>query len=124
MLAGALPDFLLALLLIFVFYTNLNLLPGPEGRLILDTAPPFVTGSILIDTTIAGDWSTFWSGAWHLVMPVFTLAFVYGAPVFKMLRSQMEIALDADSRPTARRSGWRRAPSSRARRVSRPDRRS
>ena len=31
MLAGALPDFLLALLLIFIFYTNLNLLPGPEG---------------------------------------------------------------------------------------------
>ena len=29
-------------------------------------------------------------------MPVFTLAFVYGAPVFKMLRSQMEIALDAE----------------------------
>ena len=67
MLAGALPDFLLALLLIFIFYTNLNLLPGPEGRLgILDVAPPFVTGSILIDTIIAGDWSTFWSapGIW------------------------------------------------------------
>ena len=29
-------------------------------------------------------------------MPVFTLAFVYGAPIFKMLRSQMEIALDAE----------------------------
>jgi ABC-type dipeptide/oligopeptide/nickel transport system permease component len=97
MLAGALPDFLLALLLIFVFYTHLDLLPGPEGRLgILDTAPPFVTGSILVDSLLAGDWSTFWSGAWHLVLPVFTLAFVYGAPVFKMLRSQMEIALDAE----------------------------
>jgi ABC-type dipeptide/oligopeptide/nickel transport system permease component len=97
MLAGALPDFLLALLLIFVFYTHLDLLPGPEGRLgILDTAPPFITGSILIDSLLAGDWSTLWSGAWHLVLPVFTLAFVYGAPVFKMLRSQMEIALDAE----------------------------
>ena len=67
MLAGALPDFLLALLLIFIFYTNLDMLPGPEGRLgILDTAPPFVTGSILIDTIIAGDWGAFWSalGIW------------------------------------------------------------
>lgn len=97
MLAGALPDFLLSLLLIFIFFTNLNILPGPEGRLgILDTSPPFVTGSILIDTLLAGDWDTFWSGAWHLIMPVFTLAFVYGAPVFKMLRSQMEVALDAE----------------------------
>jgi peptide/nickel transport system permease protein len=97
MLAGALPDFLLGLLLIFVFFTHLNILPGPEGRLgILDTAPPFVTGSILIDSILAGDWDAFWSGAWHLVMPVFTLAFVYGAPIFKMLRTQMEIALDAE----------------------------
>jgi len=97
MLAGALPDFLLGLLLIFVFFTHLNVLPGPEGRLgILDTSPPFVTGSILIDSALAGDLDAFWSGAWHLVMPVFTLAFVYGAPIFKMLRSQMEIALDAE----------------------------
>ena len=97
MLAGALPDFLLGLLLIFVFFTHLDILPGPEGRLgILDTSPPFVTGSILIDTLLAGDWGAFWSGAWHLVMPVFTLAFVYGAPIFKMLRSQMEVALAAE----------------------------
>ena len=104
MLAGALPDFLLGLLLIFVFFTHLNVLPGPEGRLgILDTSPPFVTGSILIHSVFAGDWDAFWSGAWHLVMPVFTVAFVYGAPIFKMLRSQMEIALDANSPPMARR---------------------
>ena len=97
MLAGALPDFLLGLLLIFVFFTKLDILPGPEGRLgILDTAPPFVTGSILIDSILDGNWETFWSGAWHLVMPVFTLGFVYGAPIFKMLRSQMELALDAE----------------------------
>ena len=97
MLAGALPDFLLALLLIFFFYTKLNVLPGPEGRLgILDSAPPFVTGSIPSDSLLAADFQTFSSGAFHLIMPVFTLAFVYGAPVFKMLRSQMQIALDAD----------------------------
>lgn len=97
MLAGALPDFLLGLVLIFVFFTQLGVLPGPEGRLdILDVVPPFVTGSILIDTLLAGDMETFWSAAWHLIMPVFTLAFVYGAPIFKMLRSQMETALEAD----------------------------
>jgi peptide/nickel transport system permease protein len=97
MLAGALPDFLLSLLLIFIFYTHLDALPGPEGRLgILDTAPPFVTGAILLDTLIAGDMETFWSAVQHLILPVFTLAFVYGAPIFKMLRSQMEVALAAD----------------------------
>ncbi len=97
MLAGALPDFLLGLVLIFIFFTHAGILPGPEGRLgILDFESPFVTGSVLIDSLIAGDFDNFWSGAWHLIMPVFTLAFVYGAPIFKMLRSQMEGALRAD----------------------------
>jgi len=97
MLAGALPDFLLGLVLIFIFFTNFGIFPGPEGRLgILDFESPFVTGSVLIDSLIAGDFDNFWSGAWHLIMPVFTLAFVYGAPIFKMLRSQMEGALQAD----------------------------
>lgn len=98
MLAGALPDFLLGLVLIFIFFTHLNWLPGPEGRLgILDTSPPFVTGSILIDTLLAGDLETFRSAVLHLMMPVFTLAFVYGAAIFKMLRSQMETALVSDT---------------------------
>ena len=97
MLAGALPDFLLGLVLIFIFFTHAGILPGPEGRLgILDFESPFVTGSVLIDSLIAGDFDNFLSGAWHLIMPVFTLAFVYGAPIFKMLRSQMEGALQAD----------------------------
>ena len=97
MLAGALPDFLLGLVLIFICFTHTGILPGPEGRLgILDFESPFITGSVLIDSLIAGDFDNFWSGAWHLIMPVFTLAFVYGAPIFKMLRSQMEGALQAD----------------------------
>ena len=97
MLAGALPDFLLGLVLIFIFFTHAGILPGPEGRLgILDFESPFVTGSVLIDSLIAGDFDNFWSGLWHLIMPVFTLAFVYGAPIFKMLRSRMEGALQAD----------------------------
>lgn len=97
MLAGALPDFLLGLVLIFIFFTHAGILPGPEGRLgILDFESPFVTGSVLIDSLLDGNMSNFWSGAWHLIMPVFTLAFVYGAPIFKMLRSQMEGSLQAD----------------------------
>ena len=97
MLAGALPDFFLGLVLIFIFFTHLGLLPGPEGHLgILDIRPPFVTGSILIDALLAGDTHSFWSAVMHLLLPVFTLAFVYGAPIFKMLRSQMEIALASD----------------------------
>ncbi|HMN85507.1 MAG TPA: ABC transporter permease [Bauldia sp.] len=94
MLAGAVPDFVLGLLLIFVFYTMLGILPGPEGRLgIIMMEPPQVTGSILIDTLLAGDTEAFVSGVEHLILPVAVLAFVYGAPIFKMMRSQMGFAL-------------------------------
>lgn len=96
MLAGAIPDFVLGLLLIFVFYTQLGLLPGPEGRLsILMLEPPHVTGFILVDTLLAGDSEAFFNALLHLILPVSVLAFVYGAPIFKMMRSQMGFALDS-----------------------------
>ena len=97
MLAGALPDFLLGLLAIFFFYTLAGVLPGPEGRLgLLDMPPDFVTGFLLIDCLIAGDFPTFASAIEHMILPVFTLTFVYGAPIFKMLRARSEEALRAD----------------------------
>lgn len=89
-LAGALPDFFLALVLIFVFFYLLGWLPGPEGRLgLLDMEPDRVTGLYIIDSLLAGDVELALSAAAHLVMPVSVLAFVYGGPILKMLLSSM-----------------------------------
>lgn len=89
-LAGALPDFFLALALIFVFFYLLGWLPGPEGRLgLLDMEPDRVTGLYIIDSLLAGDVELALSAAAHLVMPVSVLAFVYGGPILKMLLSSM-----------------------------------
>jgi ABC-type dipeptide/oligopeptide/nickel transport system permease component len=97
LLAGALPDFWLGLLLIFIFFTTLHWAPGPEGRLgIADIPPPKVTGAYTIDALLAGQWSAFSSAATHLILPVITLAFVYGAPIFKMTRSTMAASLRSD----------------------------
>lgn len=97
LLAGALPDFWLGLMLIFVFFSLLGWAPGPEGRLgILDISPDYVTGMYTVDSLIAGDLATFWSALSHLILPAITLAFVYGAPIFKMVRSSLEGALKAD----------------------------
>jgi ABC-type dipeptide/oligopeptide/nickel transport system permease component len=97
LLAGALPDFWLGLVLIFVFFSVLGWAPGPEGRLaILDFPPERVTGFYVVDTLLAGNFDTFKSALSHLVLPAVTLAFVYGGPIFKMVRTSMEAALRSD----------------------------
>jgi len=97
LLAGALPDFWLGLVLIFVFFSLLGWAPGPEGRLgILDVSPERVTGFYTIDSLLAGDFAAFRASLAHLVLPAVTLAFVYGGPIFKMTQSSMEAAMRAD----------------------------
>jgi len=97
LLAGALPDFWLGLLFIFLFFTVLGWLPGPEGRLpITDAPPPRVTGLYTIDALLTGDLTTFASAARHLVLPVLTLAIVYGGGVLKTTRLTVGKALRSD----------------------------
>lgn len=96
-LAGAVPDFWLGLLLIFLFYLKLGWLPPPMGRVDLSVLPPpSVTGFLTIDSLLAGDQEAFRSALMHLILPVVTLVFVYMAPIVKMTRSSMEEVLATD----------------------------
>lgn len=95
--AGAMPDFWLGLVLIFVFYTLLSWAPAPLGRIDLSVIPPFqVTGLYLIDTLLAGDMEAFKSSVTHLVLPVLTLGLINAGPILKMTQSTMEKMLAAD----------------------------
>lgn len=106
LLAGSLPDFWLGLLMIFVFFTTLGILPGPEGRLSIgESPPPHVTGFYTVDSILAGDPAKFFDSAAHLVLPVLTLAFVYGGPILKMTQSTMRTALNSDYSTYARGFG-------------------
>jgi peptide/nickel transport system permease protein len=97
MAAGALPDFWLALVLVFIGYTVLQVFPAPLGRLdIAILAPPTVTGSLLIDSTLAGNWEALGSAAAHLILPVLTLGIINAGPILKMTQSTMEHMLHAD----------------------------
>lgn len=110
MIAGALPDFWLGLLLIYVFFTRLGLAPGPTGRLEIGLPPPDrVTGLYTVDSVLVGDWSTAWSALARLILPVITLAFVYGGPIFKMTQSKMAEALRSDYTYYAEALGLSRA---------------
>jgi peptide/nickel transport system permease protein len=95
--AGALPDFWFGLVLIFVFYTILGMVPAPLGRIDFTIIPPpDVTGSLLIDSLISGNWAALSNAAGHLILPVLTLGIINAAPILKMTVSTMERMLEAD----------------------------
>lgn len=95
--AQSIPDFLLALVLILVFFSTLHWLPGPEGRLsFADSSPSHVTGFYVIDALLAGDGSLALSALRHLVLPVVTLGVVYSAAFGRTTRALMGAALDAE----------------------------
>ena len=97
LLAGALPDFWLGLVLIFFFYTLLGWVPAPLGRLdIALVPPPTVTNFLLIDSVIAGDWQALWSALGRLILPVVTLGVINAGPILKMTQSTMERMLESD----------------------------
>jgi peptide/nickel transport system permease protein len=97
LLAGALPDFWLGLVLIYLLYYRLRLLPAPLGRIGLTVQPPdTVTGFIMIDSILQGNRESFISSIRHLILPVVTLTFVYAGPFIKMTRSTMIEMLESD----------------------------
>jgi ABC-type dipeptide/oligopeptide/nickel transport system permease component len=95
--AGAIPDFWLALVLIFVFYSLLNWAPAPLGR--IDFAilpPPPTTGFMTVDSLLAGNWQAFGSSVSHLCLPVLTLGLINAGPILKMTHATMERMLQSD----------------------------
>ena len=91
LLAGAIPDFWLGLMLVYFLYTKLAIAPAPLGQISTTVPPPEnITGAVAFDALITGNWPAFQSAAAHLVLPVITLVFVYMAPIVKYTRSSVE----------------------------------
>ncbi|WP_234196926.1 ABC transporter permease [Pseudacidovorax sp. NFM-22] len=105
------PTFVSGLLLVYVFYYKLGIAPDPTGRLdVFVTAPPRVTGFLLIDFAVAGDFAGWWSAARQLVLPALTMALFVLAPIARITRASMLAALGSDFVRTARSLGmapWR-----------------
>ncbi len=84
----ATPDFVVGLVLILIFAFHLGLFPLPTGQLGLGVMPPpDVTGVVVIDALLAGQWSTFWDAASRLVLPALSLATVVTAVVARVTRA-------------------------------------
>jgi peptide/nickel transport system permease protein len=102
----AIPDFVLGVLVIYLFAYLLGILPGPEGQLsIVATPPPSVTHMILVDSLLAGQFGTFWDAAQHAILPVLTLSIVISTVFARITRAAMRDAMDSEQTSFARACG-------------------
>ncbi len=105
----SLPTFFTGLLLVYVFYFLLGVAPAPLGRLdILHVLPPHVTGFLVIDGLVAGQWSVAWSAFKQLLLPSITLGLFTLAPIARMTRAAMLQSLASEYLRTARAAGLTR----------------
>ena len=102
----SIPVFVLGLMLILIFFYILRWLPPPVGFLGFgDIKPPSVTGFLLIDCVIAGQWGTLGSALSHMVMPAVTLGITYSAFFAKISRATMGESMFSQGIEFARASG-------------------
>jgi peptide/nickel transport system permease protein len=111
------PIFWLGLVGLLVFYAKLDWVAGP-GRLdvfYVDLVEP-VTGVILIDAALDGEWDVFWNAVQHLILPASLLGYLSLAYIARMTRSFMIEQLSQEYITTARVKGlsearvvWRHA---------------
>ena len=106
MLTGAVPDFWLGLIFVFVFFFLLRWAPPPMGRLgALGIPPDRITGSYLVDSILTGNLDTLRLSVTHLILPVLTLVLIYMGNIVKMARSSMTEVMQSDFIDYARACG-------------------
>ena len=99
------PTFWLAFIMLALFYGGLQIAPGPGRLNPIAFSPPTVTGLFLIDSLIAGDFSTFRDSAAHLVLPSLVLAAATLGLITRTTRASMLDNLHQDYVRVARAKG-------------------
>lgn len=82
----SMPSFWLGIMLILIFSVNLGFFPS-SGRLATGTGLTRITGFVLLDAVLQGNWEALWSGLRHLALPAFTLGTAIAATLARVLRS-------------------------------------
>lgn len=102
---GSMPIFWLGLMAVLVFYRMVDWLPA-GGRLgVSVTAPPPVTGLLLVDALLAGDLPVLRDALRHLVLPASILSVISLAMITRVTRAAMLDILHEDYLRTARAKG-------------------
>lgn len=111
------PIFVLGLACLLVFYAKLGIAPGTgQIDVAYEGMVPRLTGMLVLDAAIEGEWDVFWDALAHLVQPAAVLAYFSMAYITRMTRAFMIEALSGEYIITARAKGlsaarilWRHA---------------
>lgn len=99
---AAMPLFWLGLLVIYLFYFQLDIEPAPTGRIATDLNPPtHLTGLYVVDAILTGDTAALGSSLAHLIWPAMVLATGGLAMISRMTRSATLEVLGQDYVRTA-----------------------
>ena len=82
------PEFLWALLFIFVFGVVLRAMPF-TGRLDPGLPRPVITGLLTLDALLTGQATIWWSAVRHLILPATALGLAFAPPVMRVLRASL-----------------------------------
>lgn len=105
----SLPTYWLGLMAIFVFFYLLEWAPAPMGRVsMLVEAPQAITGSVLLDSILAGNWAAARSAVSQLVLPVGCFTIIATAPIIKHTRAIAIEVMGSDYIRYARACGFPR----------------
>lgn len=104
-LAGvSMPIFWLGLMLMYLFSVKLGLLPM-MGRYTMGLDYQSLTGFVMIDSLLKGNFHLLFNSIKHLILPAFTLATIPMAIIARMTRSSMLEVMSKDYIRTARAKG-------------------
>jgi len=101
----ALPPFMIGVILLFVFYSLLQIAPPPLGRLERQLAFTPVTGLLVFDALMRGRADAALSAAAHLALPSLTLGFSLFPQLLKVIKSGASRALSHPAVKAARAAG-------------------
>ena len=101
----SMPVFWLGLVSLFLFYYHLDWMPGPGMLSNSQVAPPSVTGVLLLDALLAGEWGVFGNALHHLVLPSLVLASFSLGLIARVTRSSMLETIGQEFIRTARAKG-------------------
>lgn len=102
----SMPNFWVGLILIYVFFFLLKILPAPLGRLDMTLhAPEEITHLLLIDSLLAGNFAAFKSALTHLILPAITLSLSSAPSTLQITRTALIHILSSDYIRTARAYG-------------------